>query len=241
MPHHDRPVLLLLPALVTDARLWRHTIDALSDRVRPHVADLRAADSMEELAQQVLDELDEERFILAGLSLGGYVAFEIMRRAPQRVLGLAVLDSSARPDTPEATHTRLQQIEMAGSDYPALVEQLLPRMVSPASINEPAIGGCFRQMALAAGAEVFVRQQKAIMGRVDSRPLLPTVSCPSLVLCGADDQVTPPALHDEMAAALPAARRVTIARCAHLSALDQPHQVSSALRHWLMEQRLLQS
>lgn len=241
MPPHDRPVLLLLPALATDARLWRHAIDALSDVVRPHVADLRGADSMDELAQQVLDELDDERFILAGLSMGGYVAFEIMRRAPHRVLGMAVLDSNARPDTPEATRTRLEQIEMAGSDYPVLVEQLLPRMVSPEVINEPAIGGCFRQMALAAGAEVFIRQQKAIMGRADSRALLPSISCPSLVLCGAGDQVTPPALHDEMAAALPAARRVTIARCAHLSALEQPQQVSSALRHWLMEQRLLQT
>lgn len=203
------------------------------------MADLNAADSVEELAQQALDEIEDETFILAGLSMGAYVAFEIMRRAQERIAGFAVLDSNARPDTPQATRARLEQIELACRDYPAVVEQLLPNMVSADVRDDPAIGGSFRQMALAAGADVFIRQQKAIMARPDSRPLLPAIRCPSLVLCGADDRVTPPALHDEMAAALPAARRVTIAHCGHLSALEQPHQVTAALRSWLREQGLL--
>jgi pimeloyl-ACP methyl ester carboxylesterase len=169
------------------------------------------------------------------MSMGGYVAFEIMRQAPQRVRALALLSTSARPDTPDATAAREQLIELAETDFPAVIEKLLARMAHPEHANTPEVGGMFQSMATGLGREVFVRQQRAIIGRADSRPTLADIKCPTLVLCGREDLVTPPDVHRELAAGIAGARLEIIEECGHLLPLEQPEKVTGILRDWLSE------
>lgn len=225
--------LLLLPGLLNDARLWEAQISGLADIADITVADSTRENSIAALASAALAQAPAPHFALAGLSMGGYVALEIMRQAPERVTGLALLDTSARPDTAEATQHRRKLIKLAGSSFPAVVNGLLPKMVHPAHLQDTELTGIFRAMALTVGQAAFVRQQEAIIGRIDSRPFLKNIKCPTLVLCGRDDAITPVSLHEEMVAGIPASRLVVIEECGHLSVLEQPQQVNDAFEKWL--------
>ena len=241
----SKPNLLLLPGLVADARMWQPQLDQLTPVVgEARVADLSGkaggksdgAESIAALAASALAQAPDGRFALAGLSMGGYVALEIMRQAPQRVLGLALLDTSARPDTPEATDNRLKAVAQAQTDFDAVIEALLPRLILPAKIaRDTALAQLIRDMAQAFGPDGFARQQAAIIGRIDSRPYLASIACPTLVLCGRDDVITPVEVNQEMASAIRGARHVVLETCGHLSTLDQPTQVSAAMQAWLMD------
>ncbi|KON80685.1 alpha/beta hydrolase [Azoarcus sp. PA01] len=225
--------LLLLPGLLNGASLFEHQADGLADVVGITIADLTGSDSMAGLAEDALAQAPEGPFVLAGMSMGGYVAFEILRRAPHRVRALALLSTSARPDTPEATAAREELIELGATDFPAVIEKLLARMSHPEHANTPEVGGVFQSMATGLGYEVFVRQQRAIIGRADSRPTLAEIECPTLVLCGQEDLITPPAVHRELAAGISGARLHVIEECGHLVPLEQPEQVTGLLRDWL--------
>lgn len=230
------PDLLLLPGLLCDARLWQPVVDLLQGHAgRVVVADLAGADSMAGLAAAALAQAPSAtgRFALAGLSMGGYVALEILRQAPERVSGVALLDTSARPDTAEATTARRQAMTLAETDFPAVIEALLPRLILPARLSDASLTGVVRDMARSLGSTAYLRQQTAIIGRPDSRPGLPAIACPALVLCGRLDQVTPVAVHEEMAAAIPGAQLQVLEECAHLSTLEQPPRVAAALQAWL--------
>lgn len=229
----NKPRLVLLPGLLNDERLWAAQINALSDRFAITVGNLTGHDTMTGLADAVLASVPEERFALAGLSMGGYTALEIIRRAPERVTALALLDTSARPDTPEASENRRKQIALAASDFTAVIDGLFPKLVLPAHAADPGLADLFRDMARSVGPQGFERQQKAIIGRADSRPHLAHITCPTLILCGRDDGVTPVAVHEEMAAAIPGAVQEIIETCGHLSALEQPDAVTQALSRWL--------
>lgn len=228
-----RPHLLLLPGLLCDARLWRHQAAALADQAHVTVADLSGADSIAELAANVLAQAPDECFALAGLSMGGYVALEIIRQAPERVLALALLDTSATADSAEAMETRENLMQLAESDFPAVVAILLPKLLHPAHLWDRELVESIQAMANSLGPEVFMRQQQAILSRIDSRPFLPQIRCPTLVLCGHDDSITPVPLHEELATTIPGARLVVIEECGHLSTLEQPRRVSRELRYWL--------
>jgi pimeloyl-ACP methyl ester carboxylesterase len=227
--------LLLLPGLLNDASLFEQQVAVLTDEACIAVADLTGSDSIAALAADALAQAPGERFALAGLSMGGYVAFEIMRQAPQRVRALALLDTTARPDTREATMAREELMRLAESDFPAVIESMLPRLAHPARANTPEVGGVIQSMAASLGKDVFLRQQRAIIGRIDSRPGLSRIACPTLVLCGRDDLITPPEAHRELAEAIPGARLEIIEECGHLSPLDQPEQVTEALQRWLRD------
>jgi len=229
----DKPHLLLLPGLLNDDRLWRHQISALHDVAEISVADLTGGDSMAALASAVLARAPVPQFALAGLSMGGYVALEIMRQAPERVLALALLDTSARPDTPQATEGRHKLIAQAESDFAGVIDTLMPKMVHPSQLRDAGIVDVIRAMAETVGKDAFTRQQKAIIGRIDSRPSLQRITCPTLLLCGRDDVVTPVEVHEEMAAAMAGSQLVIIDQCGHLSPLGQPQQVTDALAAWL--------
>lgn len=228
-----RPHLLLLPGLLNDARLWQHQATALADQAHVMVADLSGADSIAELAASVLAQAPDERFALAGLSMGGYVALEILRQAPERVLALALLDTSAEADSAEATQARRNLMLLAESDFPAVIAGLLPKLLHPAHLWDRELVESIQAMASSLGPQVFMRQQQAIIGRIDSRPFLPQIACPTLVLCGHEDGITPVAMHEELAAAIPDARLVVVEECGHLSVLEQPRRVSRELRYWL--------
>lgn len=228
-----KPNILLLPGLLNDASVFTEQVAALSAMSTVEVGDLTVAETIPDLAASVLKLASAKHFVLLGLSLGGYVAFEIMRQAPERVAGLVLMDTTARPDTPEASAKREALIELAATDLDAVTEQLLPLLSHPDRMNLPAVRGVIQSMASSLGKEVFARQQRAIMGRPDSRPTLKSIACPTLVICGQDDQITPPELATEMADGIKHAKLELIAECGHLATLDQPEIVCGLLLDWI--------
>ncbi len=227
-----KPTFLLLPGLLNDASVFAEQVIALSAVATVEVGNLTLAETIPDLAASVLQAAAAKRFVLLGLSLGGYVAFEILRQAPERVAGLVLMDTTARPDTAEASAKREALIELAATDLEAVSEQLLPRLSHPDRMNLPAVRGVIQSMASSLGAEVFARQQRAIIGRPDSRPTLAGIACPTLIICGEDDLITPPELATELADGIAHARLEIIAQCGHLATLDQPEAVNALLLAW---------
>ncbi|MBS1131187.1 MAG: alpha/beta family hydrolase [Proteobacteria bacterium] len=232
-----KPNILLLPGLLNDASVFTEQVAALSTVATVEVGNLTIAESVADLAASVLKNASAKRFVLLGLSLGGYVAFEIMRQAPERVLGLVLMDTTARPDTPETSAKREALIKLAATDLDAVSEQLLPLLSHPDRMNLPAVRGVIQSMASSLGKEVFERQQRAIMGRPDSRPTLKSIACPTLVVCGQDDLITPPELATEIADGIKHAKLEIIAQCGHLSTLDQPAVVCELLLGWIKKHK----
>jgi pimeloyl-ACP methyl ester carboxylesterase len=228
------PHLVLLPGLLNDARLWQHQVTALAEVIHTSVADLTISDSISSLATSALSRISTEYFALAGLSMGGYVALEIMRQAPERVMALALLDTSARPDTPETSEGRRKLMQLAETDFQAVLDTLLPKLVHPSRLNDASIVDVITAMATSLGKDTFIRQQNAIMSRIDSRPFLDKIKCPTLVLCGGQDVITPIEVHQEMVNAISGSTLVIVENCGHLSTLGQPQQVTAALEKWLL-------
>lgn len=162
--------LLLLPGLLCDEALWDHQLRHLADLGPMSVADLTRDDTLGAMAERVL-EAAPPRFDLAGLSMGGYVAFEILRRAPERVGRLCLIDTSARPDTEEQAARRRGLMELAGrGQFKGVTPRLLPLLVHPDRLADAPLTGTVMAMADRVGAEAFLQQQRAILGRPDSRP-----------------------------------------------------------------------
>lgn len=224
--------LLLLPGLANDARVWQGVAERLADVATVQVADLTTRDTMAGLAQDVLARAPA-RFALAGLSMGGYCALEIVARAPERVIALGLVDTSARPDTSEGRANREKQITRAPAELAAIVEELLPRWVHPSRIEDHAVADIVRAMARDSGADVFARQQRAIMSRADSRPRLAGIRCRTVVVCGREDALLPLEVHEEMARGIPGAKLRVIEACGHLAPLERPAEVAAALRELL--------
>ncbi len=197
------------------------------------VADHTRDDSLAAIAARILRDAPP-RFALAGLSMGGYIAFEILRQASARVAKLALLDTQAQPDTAEQSVRRRQLAERARAGaFAEVVDELFPNLVHPAHRQDAALLGLVRQMGDETGPEAFARQEAAIIGRPDSRPDLSAISCPTLVLVGDGDALTPPDRAREMAAAIPSARLMVVPDCGHLSTLEQPTAVTQALVGWI--------
>ena len=225
--------LLALPGLLCDERLWQHqAADLLPDHPVTSFA-LTQHDSMAALAAAALARAPAGRFALAGLSMGGYLALEIVRQAPERVAVLALLDTSARPDTPEQTELRRAAIAESAGDFDAVIRASLPRLVHPSRLDDASLVMPIAAMAGAVGRDGYVRQQQAIIGRADSRPTLAQIRCPTLVICGREDALTPLALSEEIAAGIAGARLVVIEESGHMTAMERPREVSAALRTWL--------
>jgi len=225
--------VVLIPGLLDSARLYAAQIPELWRRGPVTVADHTRDDSMGAIARRILANAPP-RFALAGLSMGGYICFEILRQAPARVAKLALLDTSARADTPEATATRHAQMTLASNGrLGEVVDQQFVRMIHPLHRNDPQLREINRLMAEEVGPEAFIRQQTAIIARPDSRPTLAAIGCPTLVLVGEQDELTPPERAAEMAHGIRGARLVTVPECGHLSTLERPREVTRALLDWL--------
>jgi pimeloyl-ACP methyl ester carboxylesterase len=228
-----KTALLLLPGLLLDARLYEAQIGGLADLAEVAVGNLDRGRDIGELASLLLEEAPA-RFALCGLSMGGYVALEIMRRAPERVLRLALLDTQARADDAEITRRREAHIAATeAGDVAAVLDQLLPGWVHPERASDVALMAKLRKICGTPGPEGLVRQMRIIMSRPDSRPSLAAILCPTLVLCGREDGPTPLAMHEEMAAAIPDGTLVVLPRCGHLTPLERPADVTAQLRVWL--------
>jgi pimeloyl-ACP methyl ester carboxylesterase len=224
--------LLLLPGQLCDDRLWRDPAAALADVAQPIFGDLTQDDRIEDMAARALAEAPPA-FALAGLSMGGYVALEIMRQAPERVLRLALLDTTARPESPaRATLRRADMSTVALGRFAGITPRLLPQFIHASRLSEP-VAQDVMDMTARVGPTVYMRQQTAILARPDARPTLPTIAVPTLVGVGESDAVTPPRFAEEMAAAIPGARLQIFARCGHLPPMEDPAATTQALRAWL--------
>ena len=225
--------IVLIPGLLDSARLYAEQIPALWRSGPVTVADHTRDDSVAGIARRILGGTPQ-RFALVGLSMGGYVAFEILRQAPERVVRLALLDTTARPDTPEQSAARRAQMTLAAAGRLAeVVEAAYPRMVHQARRDDAALRQIFALMAQEVGAAAFIRQQQANLGRSDSRPTLGSIRVPTLVLVGDGDELTPPERAAEMARGIAGATLVTVPQCGHLSTLERPREVTHALLAWL--------
>ena len=234
MPRMTNPLpIVLVPGLTCTARLYTDQIPHLWRFGPVTIADHTRDDSMPAIARRILADAPP-RFALAGLSMGGYISFEIMRQAPHRVTKLALLDTGARADTPEQTERRKVVIGLAKSGrYAEVPDVAFPVYVHRKRHGDAALKHIVRTMAEETGVEAFLRQQQAIIGRPDSRPGLGAITCPTLVLVGEGDEATPPELAREIASGIAGASLVTIPESGHLSTLEQPAAVTAALVQWM--------
>jgi pimeloyl-ACP methyl ester carboxylesterase len=225
--------IVLIPGLACTAELFAPQIPVLWRHGPVAVASTLEGDSIDALTAAILRDAPP-RFALAGLSMGGYIALEIVRQAPERVLRLALLDTAARPDTPEQSAQRRALIARSDAgELEAVLRQIAPNLLHPDHRDDATLIETQVRMGLAVGPAGFARQQAAIIGRIDSRPSLSAIAVPTLVLVGDRDALTPPDRSEEMAAAIPNARLVVVPDCGHASSLEQPAAVTAALEDWL--------
>lgn len=225
-----REPLVLVPGLNCTAALYAPQWPALATGRQIFVADHAADETMSAIVERLLAAAPA-RFALCGLSMGGYVAFEVMRRAPERVTRLVLLDTMAKPPTEDSNAPRRQMIALAQKGaFDNVTTLLWQKLVAPDRLADEGLRLAARRMAEEVGPDGFVRQQRAIMSRPDSRPVLPMIRVPTLVVVGEEDVLTPPAEAQEIASGIGAeARLVTIPRCGHLATLEAPEIVTREL------------
>ncbi|HYC36715.1 MAG TPA: alpha/beta hydrolase [Usitatibacter sp.] len=227
------PNLFLLPGLLEDAGGFHQVIDALRDIASCTVADLTQSDTIAGMATDALRQAPEGPLLLAGHSMGGYVALEIARQAPERLAKLALLNTNARADSPESIENRRRLMAMADRDFDGVVNTLLPKLMTEEHLQDPVRTGIIGSMKMAIGKEAFKRQETAIMARVDSRPHLAAIRCPTLVIAGRKDAVMPVELLEELARGIPGARLEILEDCGHMAAIEKPAEVTRLLREWI--------
>lgn len=233
----EKTPVVLLPALMCNAGLFLHQIQALKEEVDFFVPDLTLDTDIGSVAERVLREAPDY-FALAGISMGGYIAFEIMRRAPERVKRLALIDTSALPDTEGARRKRMNMIETAReAGMKNIIHSVLPNLVAPKHLDNDMVCRVLLYMAEKVGIQGYINQQKIIMSRPDSFPLLPGITCPTLVFGGYQDKLTPPDLMKKIADAIPNAVHAVIADSGHMSPLENPAAVTAVMRAWLFGNR----
>lgn len=224
--------LVLLPGLLCDATLWRAEIEGLADIAAVFVPDLTLDDTVAAMAARVL-AVAPERFALGALSMGGYVAFEIMRQAPDRVTRLALFSSSASPDTPEHAAERRRAMEtLKLGRFVGVGQHLLPQLIHPSRLSDP-VGETVRDMAERVGGAAFLKQQEAILSRPDSRPTLGQITVPTMVAVGDSDVLTPPAEARIIHEGIKGSTLHVLDTCGHLPALERPAESIALLRSWL--------
>jgi pimeloyl-ACP methyl ester carboxylesterase len=229
--------VVLLPGLLNTRRLFQNQHEDLADIAEfPVVPELYHRATIGDAAQAVLDAAPA-RFCLGGFSMGGYVAFEIMRRAPGRVQKLALIDTRATPDTPADTARRRGLIEQARlpGRFKGVQPSLLPGLIHPSQLGDRHITQPILDMAEEVGAEGFIREQEAMIVRADSRPTLAMIRVPTVVIVGRQDMSTTLADAEAMATGIPHARLVVIEDCGHMTVLERRAETSAALRRWLTQ------
>ncbi len=235
MPVRDVTSLVLVPGMTCDGEVWSDVIEDLAAHVDAHVTDIAQAGSIGEMAASVLAKAPD-RFALAGHSLGGYVSFEILRRSPERITRLALIGTSARPDTPAVSERRRRMIARTESGgFEQVVEGLLPSVVARERRDDRELIERLGAMMRRVGPTAFCQQQRAIIERPDSRPTLGNIAVPTLVAAGDEDLLMPAEVQAEMAEAIPIAHRATIDRCGHIAPLERPERLTALLRAWLKD------
>ena len=225
--------IVFLPGMMCDARLFGPQIAELSSEYSVMVGPVTRGERIEEIASGLLDELPA-KFALAGLSMGGIVAMELLRRAPDRITRLALMDTNPLAETPQAAADREPQIVKvrAGRMADVMRDEMKPNYLAPGPARAETLD-LVMDMALALGPDVFVRQSRALQRRPDFSATLKSVRVPTLILCGRHDQLCPVSRHELMAAMIPGADLVVIDGAGHLPTLETPAEVTAALERWL--------
>jgi pimeloyl-ACP methyl ester carboxylesterase len=227
--------LLLIPGMMCDERLWRHQSAAMESRCSEiKIADVSTGDTIEQIAASILKSAPE-RFSLAGFSMGGIVALEIMRQVPGRVSRLALLDTTARNETLEQQAPRLAQMELVreGQLRELMFKELVPSYLGKAQQDDTFLRWEILNMALLNGQDVFLRQCTALNTRMDYRETLSSIRCPSLVLCGREEKICPVWMHEEMAKAISGSELVIIENAGHFAPMEAPEDTTAAMLEWL--------
>ncbi len=228
--------VVFLPGLASDAVMWQSQLAALGPNHRAHVTDVHTrCDSIEAMAATLLDEHPGE-LILCGASMGGIIAMQAAHQAPARMRGLALLGSSARPESAELRVLREAAITLFAQGRAAEVLRAnVPLAFHPSHGANQALVQSYMDFVLKAGPDQLIRQNRAIMARPDARQYLPSLRCPALVVCGQADQLTPPECSREIAALLPQASLHLLDQCGHMLTMEQPERVNELLLQWLAQ------
>lgn len=231
----SKSTLILLPGTLCDETLFSHQVANLADIADCIVGDVSRSDTLTAVAEDILRTAPQQ-FALAGLSYGGIIALEIMRRTPQRVTRLALLNTNPRAVSPEtlARQQRFASMITDGKFREITTDFLKDVMLHPDHQRDLKLRRVVLTMAENVGAKGFINQVRAQLARPDSTPYLHRIMCPTLVLTGREDMVCPVTLHEDMTERIPHSRLVIVEQCGHLSTLEQPEVVTTALRDWLM-------
>lgn len=226
--------LILLPGLASNAVMWQHQLIHLPAELPVHVSTVHTRyDRIEAMASAVLED-HPGRLILCGASMGGMVAMEVLRQAPQRVSAAALLGTSARPETEDMRRLREAAILLFEDGRSAeIVRANVPLAFHASRARDDALTRTYLDFVLAAGADQLVRQNRAVMARPDARQHLSRTNCPVLVMCGDSDLLTPPECSREIAALVPGAQLVMVPQSGHMLTMEQPEFVTTCLRDWL--------
>lgn len=228
---NQKHALILAPGLTCDAAVWQAQVTGLSDIADIQIADTLSDDSITAMANRLLESAPD-LFALAGFSMGGYVALEVMRIAPERITHLALLNTSAKAEAAGHDAVRKAAVQTAHArGFEKVLRGSLGLLLHKDAA--PEIGDEVVSMALRVGLDTFEHQQIAIMGRPDAHPTLPSITVPTLILVGAEDLTTPPYYAEEMAATIPQSHLRILENCGHMSTMEQPDSVNQALREWL--------
>lgn len=231
--------LLLIPGLLCSPRLYAAQVAALQDRAEIVVPDWRKAplavwDTWESAARWIVEQMPPGKFAMAGLSLGGMLAVEIMQFAADRVTKLALLDTGMRSQNETERAIRRARIRLATEGHFELVLGLqLSRFIPAYRLPDKRLVDEVMAMCNEIGVDIYRRQEELAAIRTDRRPDLPRVKCPTIVVCGRDDAATPLFLSEEMAKAIPAAALVVIEQCGHLITMEKPDETNEILKLWL--------
>jgi pimeloyl-ACP methyl ester carboxylesterase len=227
--------LVMIPALGSDAAVWRRTIAALGSEFRCMVGDTLNDGSLPAMAHRILDGAPPT-FALAGISMGGFIALEIMRMAPERVTCLALFDTTARPDTPEEAERkrRISDSLLTIDDLHPFAHSYLDRVIHPSAPAE--VRTELVDMIVRLGARTYVRQNNAVISRLDFRPMLGSISIPTQVIVGDQDLLTPPELAQEIHDAVEGSTMHIVQSCGHLPPIEQP-EISAELLRTLLRTR----
>lgn len=225
--------LVLVPGHLCNDVLWENQVAGLADVTRPVIADVTEDDSIAGMAARLLRKAPP-RFSLAGLSMGGMVCMEVMRQAPERVERLALLDTNPGADNAERAANRRKMVErFEAGQVDTLVQEFIELVVPPARLHEGALIDPMRVMMTAVANKAFPSQVKALIERRESRSDMSGYDLPVHLICGRDDLLTPLSFHEEMAALISGAELTVIDDCAHMSTMERPAEVNTALRSWL--------
>jgi pimeloyl-ACP methyl ester carboxylesterase len=234
----DKSHLILIPGLMCDEAVWEHQALGLRDIADITIADHGSSDSLTAMADAILQRAPE-RFALAGHSMGGRVAFQVFRHAPERVTAIALMDTACTPRAAgaagaEEAEQRYRLLKKARQDgMHAMGAEWVQRMVHPERLFDRTLINAILEMIARKTPDIFEAQITALLNRPDARDVLPKIHCSALVLCGREDAWSALSHHEEMAAMIPNGRLVVVENCGHMSTMERPAEVTAAMRGWL--------